>query len=250
MKNTKIEWCDHTVNFWWGCSEISEACQNCYAREIARRFKRECWGKKPRLFRLEKATEELLRLNQSARRRGVKETVFINSMSDFFDTDVAPEIRLSLWQLFADAENLNILILTKRANVMANHLALYADKIPQNVHFGITAENQNRLDERMEALADFKGRLFLSCEPMLGAINISEFAGKIDWVICGGEKAQHARDFRLNYAVSLYRQCQKLKIPFFFKSVGSTYVFVYDNARPTVRARQYPAWHNEKGGNE
>lgn len=26
MKNTKIEWCDHTVNFWWGCTKVSPAC--------------------------------------------------------------------------------------------------------------------------------------------------------------------------------------------------------------------------------
>ena len=24
MKNTKIERCAHTVNLWWGCSEVSE----------------------------------------------------------------------------------------------------------------------------------------------------------------------------------------------------------------------------------
>ena len=59
MKNTKIEWCDHTVNLWWGCSEVSEACQNCYAREIAKRFKKDCWGKSARLFRLAEAIEEL-----------------------------------------------------------------------------------------------------------------------------------------------------------------------------------------------
>lgn len=29
--NSKIEWCDHTLNFWWGCTKVSAACRFCYA---------------------------------------------------------------------------------------------------------------------------------------------------------------------------------------------------------------------------
>ena len=29
-KETKIEWCDSTVNFWRGCDKVSEGCRNCY----------------------------------------------------------------------------------------------------------------------------------------------------------------------------------------------------------------------------
>jgi protein gp37 len=28
---TKIEWCHHTFNPWWGCTQVSPLCDRCYA---------------------------------------------------------------------------------------------------------------------------------------------------------------------------------------------------------------------------
>lgn len=252
MKNTKIEWCDHTVNFWWGCTEISEACQNCYARAIAKRFKVDCWGDTPRHFRIEKATEEVLKLNASAKRRGVVETVFINSMSDFFDENTPIRHRLHCWRLFAKCDNLRFMILTKRAAVLAGHVKDWGDDIPPNVHFGITAENQARLDERMFALKHLDRKVFLSCEPLLGAIDISKYAEKIDWIIVGGEKAPilKCRSLDSRHANNLLRQAQEHNIPYFFKSTGKRHNF-YDlkckSVSEPMATREYPAWHS-KGG--
>lgn len=244
MKNTKIEWCDHTVNFWWGCTEVSEACQNCYARAIAKRFKVDCWGDKPRHFRIEKATEEVLKLNASAKRRGVIETVFVNSMSDFFDIEVSGKIRQTLWRLFAECDNLRFMILTKRAAVLASHD--WCDYIPSNVHFGITAENQARLDERMLTLRRFDRKVFLSCEPLLCPIDITKYADKICWVICGGENAplSKCREFDSRWATDLMCQAKRFRIPYFFKSAGSNhYCWVSDNEALTTR--EFPEWHGK-----
>ena len=41
MLNSKIEWCDHTVNLWWGCTEVHEGCDNCYAKNLAKRYGQE-----------------------------------------------------------------------------------------------------------------------------------------------------------------------------------------------------------------
>ena len=32
---TGIGWTDKTFNPWWGCTEVSPACDNCYAKTIA-----------------------------------------------------------------------------------------------------------------------------------------------------------------------------------------------------------------------
>lgn len=249
MKNTKIEWCDHTVNFWWGCSEVSEACQNCYARAIAKRFKVDCWGEnKPRHFRLEKAIEEVRKLNASAKRRGVVETVFVNSMSDFFDGNVSDGIRLSLWRLFKGCENLCFMILTKRAQHFRNHFRTYENDIPPNVHFGFTAENQERLEERMSALWHLDVKIFLSCEPMLGEIRLnSRYAEHIDWVIVGGERCakSRARVFMGTDAGALLFDCRKFGIPFFFKQHGTNWSFWQEEAY-TATVREYPAWHSKR----
>src|SRR3972149_1183722 len=50
---TKIAWTDFTFNPWWGCLEVSPACDNCYAREWDARFAGDTphWGKnEPRRF--------------------------------------------------------------------------------------------------------------------------------------------------------------------------------------------------------
>lgn len=248
MKNTKIEWCDHTVNFWWGCSEVSEACKNCYARAIAKRFKVDCWGDKPRHLRIEKATEEVLKLNASAYRRGVVEMVFVNSMSDFFDPTVSDEIRFPLWQLFEKCENLRFMILTKRADAFRNHFENYKTEIPPNVNFGITTENQERFNERMSALDGLGTSVFLSCEPLLGAIDISAYAAKIDWIIVGGENAPllKCREFDSRHANKLLQQANEHYIPYFFKSTGKKHN-CYDLKCKTISepmaTREYAAWY-------
>lgn len=247
MKNTKIEWCDHTVNFWWGCAEVSEACQNCYAQAIAKRFKVDCWGDKPRHFRIEKATEEVRKLNASAGRRGVVETVFVNSMSDFFDEDIPIRHRLSCWKLFAKCDNLRFMILTKRAAVLESHVKDFGEDIPLNVHFGITAENQARLDERMLTLRRFDRKVFLSCEPLLDLIRITPlYAKKIDWVIVGGERCakSRARTFRGIDAGTLLFDCRKFGIPFFFKKLGTNWI-TFDGNESVLKVKEYPKWHGK-----
>ena len=255
MKNSKIEWCNHTDNFWWGCSEVSAGCQHCYAKEIAMRFKKDCWRKSDRLFRISEAIKELSKLERSATKRDAIETVFINSMGDFFDERVAPEIRISIWSTLKVFKHLQFLILTKRANVMMNHIARHKRYVPKNVHFGITAENQKMLDERMKALEGFKEKVFLSCEPLLEEIDITPYLDRIDWVICGGETGRKARYFNPMWAQRIFEDTHNFDsyirewtpiIPFFFKKFGDNNANVKTGEEWLISTvREYPKWHPE-----
>ena len=73
MTTTKISWTDHTINFWWGCTQVSPACKNCYAAAMGLRFGPKLfgqpvlWGKgQPRFELLQAARKEALNLNQYA----------------------------------------------------------------------------------------------------------------------------------------------------------------------------------------
>lgn len=44
MEKSKIEWCDATVNMWWGCTKVSPGCAHCYADTLAHRWGKEIWG--------------------------------------------------------------------------------------------------------------------------------------------------------------------------------------------------------------
>ncbi len=35
--DTKIQWCDATVNFWSGCTKVSAGCDFCYAEKMEKR---------------------------------------------------------------------------------------------------------------------------------------------------------------------------------------------------------------------
>lgn len=37
-KTTLIEWADHTLNFWRGCTKVSPGCDLCYAEKFENRF--------------------------------------------------------------------------------------------------------------------------------------------------------------------------------------------------------------------
>ena len=94
------------------------------------------------------------------------------------------------------------------------------DKPLPNLWLGVTAENQARFDERWPVLRDaWPGHKFISCEPLLGLVDIGDGAG-IEWVICGGETGPGARPMDSTWALWLYDQCKAAGIPFFFKHWG------------------------------
>lgn len=67
-QDSKIEWCDHSINFWSGCTEVSPACAHCYARAMAKRNKIfGQWGKgAPRSWHGDGAAKEIAKWNKEA----------------------------------------------------------------------------------------------------------------------------------------------------------------------------------------
>ena len=69
--------------------------------------------------------------------------------------------------------------------------------LPENVWLGTTVEDQQAAKKRIPTLIKHKALVrFISCEPLLGAIDITPWLrkkGSIHWVIVGGESGPHAR---------------------------------------------------------
>ena len=199
-QDTKIEWCDHTVNFWWGCEKVSQACANCYAEGQAARFYPGHWGPDaPRRTRVDAARREALRYERRAVSEGRRFRVFTNSMSDFFeDRRDLDSARLEALDVIRQTPHLDWLILTKRpekvvgllgkawAEVYARYtnddeeagpLSIWLDEwlqgnAPANVWLGTTVEDQERADQRIPAMLRVPAAVrFLSCEPLLGPVS-------------------------------------------------------------------------------
>jgi protein gp37 len=137
--------------------------------------------------------------------------------------------REMLWNIIKETPHLDWLLLTKRPQNVP-HLSLWSDRWPENVWLGATAENQRWLEKRMPPLTSSGARvLFLSCEPLLGPLDLSfwiEAANRgehrrIDWVIAGGESGHHARPMHPEWLTSLRDQCVAAGISFHFKQWGN-----------------------------
>ena len=109
-----------------------------------------------------------------------------------------------------------------------------------NVWLGTSVEDQAAADARIPELSATPAAVrFLSCEPLLGAVDLlgsryklpgggmgSAFNwGKgIDWVITGGESGKGARACDVGWIRSVRDQCRAAGVPVFVKQLGSVVV--------------------------
>src|SRR5581483_4117136 len=161
-----ISWTHHTFNPWWGCTEISPACDNCYAREWAKRFDVK-WGTgQPRRPASERTWAEPLRWNRAAERAGERRRVFCASMADVFDNEAPDDLRERLWALIRATPHLDWLLLTKRiGNALKMLPADWWFNYP-NIWIGATVATQEEADRDVCKLIQTLARVcFLSIEP-------------------------------------------------------------------------------------
>lgn len=222
-EQTKIEWCDYTFNYVWGCSPVSEGCERCYARAIDERFSDEHhWGKDaPRRFFTGHHWAKPVRWNKKCEREETRAFVFCGSMCDVFEDRkdlVAPRHRL--FNLIHKTPRLIWLLLSKRPENMQHMLPWVLDDTPpwSHVFLSVTAENQKRADERIPILlaTPAYGR-FVSYEPALERVDFKHYLDQIDWLIAGAESGPKARPAELDWFRSARDQAVAAHVPYFFK---------------------------------
>ena len=233
-----IEWTDHTFNPWIGCTAVSPACDHCYAETLATNRLGVGWGQRAERRRTKPSTwKQPLAWNRKAEREGRRYRVFCASLADVFDNAVPAEWRRDLWTLIDATPHLDWLLLTKRPQNIARMLPTRTwsdggDHAP-NIWLGTTVENQAEADRRIpHLLAVPAARRFLSCEPLLGPVDLSaslpltrgnpcgEPDTPVRWIIAGGESGPKARPSHPDWFRSLRDQCQAAGVPFFFKQWG------------------------------
>lgn len=250
--NTKIEWAHHTFNPWIGCTKVSPACDHCYAETLMdTRLKRVSWGVgQPRLRTGAKNWAEPEKWNAAAAAAGRRDRVFCASLADVFDGEVPDAWRTDLFRLIQRTPALDWLLLTKRTHLARRwwreHLL---DEVQPNVWIGATVENQAAAVARIPHLLEIPARVhFLSCEPLLGPLDLrdvhrpigesgehvfdalecdvdpeddEEWHGQtVRWVIAGGESGPGARPMHFQHVRDLRDQCQSAGVALHFKQWG------------------------------
>lgn len=129
-KDSKIEWCHHTANLWWGCTEVHAGCDNCYARVLSNRWGNELWGNDAPRKIIKNTFIDLGKYQDIAQKSGEVHRVFVGSMMDIFEKpmpainwkmeDLSPITtqiyRDTLFRYISEGQypNLMFLLLTKR----------------------------------------------------------------------------------------------------------------------------------------
>ncbi len=217
--------------------------------------------------------------------------IFVNSMSDLFHEDVPDGFIETAFGVMSLAGRHTFQILTKRAERMrrwmaratlarcqaaatvagidiwtpARRLERADEKVINgpwplpNVWLGVSVEDQAAADARIpHLLATPAAVRFLSCEPLLGPVDLDGLSispvcegcheqplasalsasercaccGEgpepiawpgLDWVIVGGESGPRARPLQEAWVRSLLEQCDRVEIPAFVKQLGAAW---------------------------
>ncbi len=253
---TRIEWTDAMWNPTTGCKKVSEGCRHCYAFTFAERFR----GVKDHHFK--NGFDVTLRHDKLETPLFWKKPrrVFVNSMSDLFHEKIPDDFIEDVFGIMSLATQHTFQILTKRPDRMLDFYkrCVYNGHMKgnhplPNVWIGVSVEDQKVADERLPLLLDIPAAIrFLSCEPLLGPVDLWRglgpeiipqmhapgakcghhgvllqgracpicFPKTVDWVISGGECGPHARPMHPQWVRSLRDQCVSTGVPFFFKQWG------------------------------
>lgn len=262
MNKTDIDYLDYTWNpLAMRCTPVSESCEHCWHLRMANRLN--CNPKIPHNIRLAyggNAPPVLVTQRLDDPLKVKKPSIIgVQFMGDLFSEHVRfNDIQSVLHHMWLAPQH-TYLILTKRPEIMMAYgkrnkaeNGWTFDRL-KNLMLGVTAENQQRADERIPILLQIPAaKRFVSIEPMLGQIDLKPewlelelqaFGGRgvkafprLNWILCGGESGPRARPMHPDWVRSIRDQCQEVGVPFFFKQWGE-WGPTYGRRKPEVKLR-------------
>lgn len=228
------------------CEKISAGCKNCYAEGQQPRFGNPIKYSAAYLKDVDVYLDEEVLMQPLKWKKPSK--IFVCDMSDLFGEWVPMETIYRVFEIMTLAQWHTFQVLTKRPKRMQEFYLYYCNRkrmeylgtlhaktqivFAQNIWLGVSVENQQAADERIPLLVQIPAAVkFLSCEPLLGPINLEKeypvgkgsvpFGLLMNWIIVGGESGPNSRPMHPNWPISLHDQCARYAIPFFFKQWGN-----------------------------
>ncbi len=170
--------------------------------------------------------------------------IFSLSLGDWLDPEVPIEWLAEMLDTIRKCDGVNWLLLTKRPELWHDRMeALWTDLkecsaefetwwtqwgdgfAPDNVWVGASVEDKATAADRISELACIPAKVrFLSCEPLLGPVDLietHEFFHDIHWVIVGGESGPNARPCDVGWIRDIKYQCVVAGVPVFVKQMGA-----------------------------
>lgn len=188
-EQTNIEWCDATLNLWWGCTKVSQGCKNCYAENLSdQRFGKGAWGPSGTRQEVKSWRTTLNKISKRAKAENRRLKVFCQSMSDTFEGPetmggvnsenwkLVSRLREELLKAIDEHLELDFLVLTKRPENIELYGPPLLDWVPPNLWLGTSVEDQETANARIPLLLNVPAAVrFLSMEPLLGPVELKDY---------------------------------------------------------------------------
>lgn len=253
----------------WICARVSPGCLHCYAEAMNLWVGNHHKYRVPELDKVDVRVDEKMLVWPLELKK--PEKIFPCSMTDLFLDAHTDEMIAQGYAIMALAHWHTFQVLTKRAerrralltshefrSLVAMFVTEYAlqmtdpndrrrddlratapdvegDDWPiRNIWEGVSAEDQERADERIPLLLDTPAAIrWVSYEPALERIDIigKDTQGsmvhpylddaKLDWIVVGGESGRGARAFDPEWAAAILSQCHDTPCKVFVKQMGS-----------------------------
>ena len=240
-----IAWTDATWNPVTGCTPVSGACKNCYARTMTKRLQAMGQEKYAQGFDKVVCHDDPKLLSQPARWTRPRR-IFVNSMSDTFHRDVPFEFIDKIYKAMFDGPQHMYQVLTKRPAIMYDYIRSAPFDLRENMWHGVTVEGFatiNRIDY-LQANRCLFGK-FVSFEPLLDSVKGVALNG-IDWVIIGGESGPGARPMHPSWVKEIIEEARKCGCAIFVKQMGAQWAsyadYEGDRTRKGDNPEQWPSW--------
>lgn len=211
----RISWTRETWNPTTGCTPVSEACRNCYAKALHnKRHRGHLSGKRmPKQYAKPFNEIQLLqdRLVIPFRWRKPR-MIFVGTMMDLFHSRVPDDYIGRVFQVMNECSRHIFQVLTKRPE----RASKWSGPWSENIWMGTTVEHRktvNRMDVLRKCLA---GTRFISFEPLIGSVGELNLEG-IHWAIVGGESGPNRRPLDQAWVREIRDQCVEHHVAFFFK---------------------------------
>lgn len=249
-RNRGIYW-DRAWKLVEGCSKVSDACDHCWSEaETVHRTNHPNDAIRGRAMAVTHDAGRGRRFNGRILCREDNLTLPVRHKiptvfavwNDLFHEDVPLDFIMDAYDQMYIARHHTFLVLTKRAARLADFFDMVAAvgaPSLKNVWHGVTAEDQRTACERIRHLLRVPGKKFVSCEPLLGPVDILKavrgglpsyltvgpvpsrpMTDNIHAVIGGGESGPQARPCNPEWARALRDQCRDAGTPFYWKQNG------------------------------
>lgn len=217
---TKIDWCDYTINCFWGCRK---GCSYCVSRGMAKRFSKRIGVArnysqeiidnmvKFNPVYLHDQLENIYKIKKPSR-------IFMSMMGEPFSNEFdqfIPEVM----NVIKDNPQHTIIMLTKRPENLPKW-----SPFPDNCWIGVSATDDNMYAMGYFYLANFvEAKIkFLSVEPLLSSISIGHISSSmkhINWIVIGQQTPVRKKTMpEVRLIKDIVQEADRVDIPVFLKN--------------------------------